>query len=50
MVSKHQFDELVKNCERILTEQQRKIADLEKRLAHIENMRKPGPKPKVQAA
>jgi hypothetical protein len=50
MVSKQQFDELVKNCERILTQQQQKIADLEKRLVHIENMRKPGPKPKVKAA
>lgn len=50
MVSKQQFDELVRNCERILTEQQRKIVDLEQRLAHIEKMRKPGPKPKVKAA
>lgn len=50
MVSKQQFDELVRNCERILTEQQRKIADLEQRLLQIENRKKPGPKPKQEAA
>mgnify|MGYP006435852259 CR=1 FL=1 len=50
MITKQQFDELVTNCERIMTQQARQIADLEARLAVIENRSKPGPKPKQKAA
>lgn len=46
MVTQQKFDELVKNCERVLTEMKAKMLDLEKRLAHMENRKKPGPKPK----
>jgi len=57
MISKQQFDELVENTTRYLQEHSmqiaklnREIADLEARLKHIEERKKPGPKPKVQAA
>lgn len=57
MVSQKQFDELVENTTRYLSEYQArlikmesKIKEYEARLAHMESRRKPGPKPKVQAA
>jgi len=57
MVDKRTFDELVENTTRYLQEHSmqiaklnRVIADLEARLKHIEERKKPGPKPKVQAA
>jgi len=57
MISKQQFDELVANTTKYLQEHsmqiaklKREIADLEARLKHIEERKKPGPKPKVQAA
>ena len=57
MVNKQQFDELVANTTKYLQEHSmqiarlnREIADLEARLKHIESRKKPGPKPKVQAA
>lgn len=57
MVSQKQFDELVQNTTRYLSEYQarllkmeEKLKDYEARLAHMENRKKPGPKPKVKAA
>ena len=57
MVDKNTFDELVTNTTKYLQEHSmqiaklnRVIADLEARLKHIESRKKPGPKPKVQAA
>ena len=57
MVDKRTFDELVANTTKYLQEHSmqiaklnREIADLEARLKHIEERKKPGPKPKVQAA
>ena len=57
MVDKRAFDELVENTTRYLQEHSmqiaklnRVIADLEARLKHIEDRKKPGPKPKAQAA
>jgi len=57
MVDKRTFDELVENTTRYLQEHSmqiaklnRTIADLEARLKHIEERKKPGPKPKAQAA
>ena len=57
MISKQQFDQLVENTTRYLQEHTARITKLESqlqemndRLTHIENRRKPGPKPKVQAA
>ena len=57
MISKQQFDELVANTTSYLQEHSmqiaklnRVIADLEARLKHMEERKKPGPKPKVQAA
>ena len=57
MISKQQFDELVTNTTKYLQEHaqhiaklERKVNELEARLAHIEQRKKPGPKPKVQAA
>ena len=57
MISKQDFDELVANTTSYLQEHSlqiaklnRTIADLEARLKHIEERKKPGPKPKVQAA
>ena len=57
MISKRDFDQLVENTTRYLQEHSmqiaklnRTIADLEARLKHIESRKKPGPKPKVQAA
>ena len=57
MINKQQFDELVANTTSYLQEHSmqiaklnRVIADLEARLKHMEERKKPGPKPKVQAA
>jgi len=57
MISKQDFDELVANTTSYLQEHSlqiaklnRTIADLEARLKHIEERKKPGPKTKVQAA
>lgn len=57
MISKQQFDELVANTTKYLQDHSMQIARLERqvkelndRLAHMENRKKPGPKPKVQAA
>jgi len=57
MVSQKQFDELVENTTKYLSEFQvrlikmeSKIKEYEARLAHMENRKKPGPKPKVEAA
>ena len=56
MISKQQFDELVKNTTRYLTEHgqqiaklQRQNAELSERLLKIETRKKPGPKPKAKA-
>ena len=53
MISKQQFDELVKNTTRYLSEHgqqiaklQRQNAELSERLLKIEQRKKPGPKPK----
>ncbi len=50
MIDQRKFDELVANCERILTDMQRKLVDLEQRVKVMEDRKKPGPKPKVEAA
>ena len=57
MVSKDKFDELVANTTKYLQDYSMQIARLERqvrelndRLTHMENRKKPGPKPKVQAA
>jgi len=57
MVDKRTFDELVENTTRYLQEHSmqiaklnRTIADLEARLKHMEERKKPGPKPKAEAA
>lgn len=57
MITKMEFNELVENTTRYLQAYQKKIndmenklADYERRLAHMENRRKPGPKPKAEAA
>ena len=57
MIDKRTFDELVENTTRYLQEHtaritklERLIAEYEQRLAHMENRKKPGPKPKVEAA
>ena len=57
MISKQQFDELVANTTKYLesyqarlVQMEAKIENYERRLAHMENRKKPGPKPKVQAA
>jgi hypothetical protein len=57
MISKQDFDQLVANTTKYLQEHSmqiaklnRVIADLEARLKHIEERKKPGPKPKVKAA
>lgn len=57
MIDKRTFDELVENTTRYLQEHTARITKLERqlqemneRLTHMENRRKPGPKPKVQAA
>jgi phage shock protein A len=57
MISKQQFEELVANTTTYLQEHSMQIAKLERqvselndRLTHMENRKKPGPKPKVQAA
>lgn len=57
MISKLEFDELVRNTTRYLQEHTARITKLERqllelndRLAHMENRKKPGPKPKVEAA
>ncbi len=57
MVDKRTFDELVANTTKYLQEHSlqitrlnRTIADLEARLAHMESRKKPGPKPRAEAA
>ena len=57
MISKQQFDELVANTTKYLQDHSMQIARLERqvselndRLTHMESRKKPGPKPKVQAA
>jgi len=57
MVNQKEFDELVENTTKYLSQFQArlikmesKIKEYEARLAHMENRKKPGPKPKVEAA
>ena len=57
MINKQQFDELVANTTKYLQDHSMQIARLERqlqelndRLTHMESRKKPGPKPKVQAA
>lgn len=57
MVSKDKFDELVANTTKYLQDHSMQIARLERqirelndRLAHMENRKRPGPKPKQEAA
>jgi tRNA(Phe) wybutosine-synthesizing methylase Tyw3 len=57
MISKQQFDELVANTTKYLQEHnlrmgklERQLEEMNERLTHMENRRKPGPKPKVEAA
>lgn len=57
MISKDNFDELVANTTKYLQDHsmqiarlERQISELNDRLTHMENRRKPGPKPKVEAA
>jgi phage shock protein A len=57
MISKQQFDELVANTTKYLQDHsmqiarlERQVAELNDRLTHIESRKKPGPKPKVEAA
>ena len=57
MISKNEFDELVRNTTAYLQEHSTSIArlkkqieELEARLAHMENRKKPGPKPKNKEA
>ena len=57
MITKQQFDELVANTTRYLQYHsmqiawlERKVQELNDRLSHIENRKKPGPKPKQEAA
>ena len=56
MISKQQFDQLVQNTTKYLTEHGQQIAKLQRqnvelseRLLKIETRRKPGPKPKAKA-
>jgi hypothetical protein len=57
MISKDKFDELVANTTKYLQDHSMQIARLERqvqelndRLTHMENRKKPGPKPKAEAA
>lgn len=57
MISKKEFDELVRNTTVYLQQHATEIArlnkqlqDLNDRLTHIETRKKPGPKPKVKTA
>jgi len=57
MVSKDTFDELVANTTKYLQDHSMQIARLERqirelndRLTHMENRKRPGPKPKQEAA
>lgn len=57
MISKSDFDELIKNTTTYLqghsmqiAKLERQVSELKDRLAHMENRKKPGPKPKVEAA
>ena len=57
MIDKRTFDELVANTTKYLQEHsmqiarlERQISELNDRLTHIEQRKKPGPKPKVKAA
>ena len=57
MIDKRTFDELVANTTKYLQDHSMQIARLERqmselneRLTHIENRKKPGPKPRAEAA
>ena len=57
MIDKRTFDELVANTTKYLQDHSMQIARLERqvkelneRLTHMENRKRPGPKPKAQAA
>jgi len=57
MIDNRTFDELVANTTKYLQDHSMQIARLERqvkelneRLTHMENRKKPGPKPKAQAA
>ena len=57
MIDKRTFDELVANTTKYLQDHSMQIARLERqirelndRLTHMENRKKPGPKPKNQVA
>ena len=57
MISKDNFDELVANTTRYLQEHnlrmgklERQLKELNDRLTHMENRKRPGPKPKQEAA
>jgi tRNA(Phe) wybutosine-synthesizing methylase Tyw3 len=57
MISKQQFDELVENTTRYLQEHnlrmgklERQLEEINERLTHMENRKRPGPKPKSEAA
>jgi tRNA(Phe) wybutosine-synthesizing methylase Tyw3 len=57
MISKQQFDELVENTTRYLQEHnlrmgklERQLEEINERLTHMENRKRPGPKPRSEAA
>ena len=57
MISKQQFNELVENTTRYLQEHnlrmgklERQLEEINERLTHMENRKRPGPKPKSEAA
>jgi hypothetical protein len=57
IISKKQFDELVQNTTKYLSEYQErliametKLRDYDSRLAHMEQRKKPGPKPRAEQA
>ena len=57
MITRNDFNQLVERSTQYITvlqdrinELETQLADFEKRLSHMENRKKPGPKPKAQAA
>ena len=57
MISQPQFDELVENTTRYLQEHnlrmgklERQLEEINERMTHMENRKRPGPKPKSEAA
>jgi predicted nucleic acid-binding Zn-ribbon protein len=57
MITRNDFNQLVERSTQYITvlqdrinELESQLADFEKRLAHIENRKKPGPKPRAEAA